>query len=125
MSILTLSEAKAHLNIADAVTTYDAELQDFLDSVDVVIERLVGGPVITRSITETVEPVGYCNALVLTYGPVVAVTSISSGGVELDISDVYVSPGRVLRRQHWLPFLFGFRRPVEVTYTAGLGDTAP
>ena len=124
MALLTLAEAKDHLDIPSADTTYDTELQGFVDAVIAVVEGLIGGPAENRTVTEVVEPTDAGRALILTARSVSAVTSITANGVTVGLTDLYLAPGRVLRRQSGLPW-YPSRAPVLVSFTAGLGATAP
>ena len=121
--LLSLQDAKEHLNIL--TTTYDAELQGFIDAVVPSIERHLGGPAVIRSIVETVEPVDCYRALPLTKRPFVSLTGITANGVTVSTSDVYATPGRVLRRRYGLPFVPYWQPPYVVTYKAGLDVAAP
>lgn len=124
MTVLTLADAKIHLNIAANVSTYDAELQGFIDATVPQIERYLGGPAEVRAVTETVERTDCGRAIPLTFRPFVSLTSITIGGVETDISTVYPTPGRVLRKQFGFPFWPTWIEPCVVTYQAGQGSDA-
>src|SRR5882757_3091636 len=126
VSILSLQDAKTATNIPQATAVYDDELTDIVASVEVNIERLIGGPVITRSVTEHVAPTRGRYALPLRYRPVVAITSIvdNYSGITIDVSDVDVDKNAgVVQRKLQLPFLL--LGTCEVTYTAGLGTAVP
>lgn len=73
MSVVSLAEAKAHLNIAEA--THDAELQTVLDAAEAVIAKLVG-PLTPTVVTEVVRSTSYAG-LVLSTLPVVSLTSVT------------------------------------------------
>lgn len=123
MTVLTQDQALAHLNMkASAVDS--TELQLYIDSVIPQIERYIGGPAENRSITEQVTPVDYFRALPLTYRQFVSLEGITAGGFDVDISDMYVTPGRIVRRK-FNRVILPCWEPVIVTYTAGFGDTAP
>lgn len=70
MTLLTLADAKAALNIT--TTTFDAELQDYIDGVVAAVEYICG-PTSSTARTDVLTARG---ALVLTKGPVVSVTSV-------------------------------------------------
>src|SRR6266700_2317066 len=60
VSVLSLQDAKDHLNIPQATTTYDSELQSKNATIQAGLEKLTGGPIITRSVTERVPcPYGH------------------------------------------------------------------
>jgi len=122
--LLSVADAKQHLNIA--TSSVDAELQGFIDASTAGIERHLGGPAIIRTVTEQIEqPIDLWRSLPLTYRPFVALTSITAGGQSVAITDVYVTPGRVLRRKFGLPFVPFWAQPWVITYTAGLDVSAP
>lgn len=110
MSVLTLSEAKSHLNISSA--TYDGELQAMIDAAEAVIVERVGplGPVeITSRVTGT-------RSLVLPVYPVLSLTSVADSSeiaVDLDTLDVDLITG-VVTSSGTLGCL-----PYSVTYMAG------
>lgn len=123
VSVLSLQDAKDHLNIPQTTTTYDNELLSKIATIQSTLEKLTGGPIITRSITERV-PCRYAwNELAVRQRPLVAVTSITdvASGVATDITglDVDTNAGIIRRRLGW-PFL-GLGGAYTVVYTAGWG----
>ena len=82
MSVLTLAEAKAHLNIT--TTTQDVELATFMDAAEAVIAKRCG-PLTPVTTTCRVRGGG---SLVLPVVPAVSLTSVSPAGW-LDSVDVY------------------------------------
>lgn len=126
VAVLSLQDAKAATNIPLATTTYDSELADMVASVQVNLERLIGGPIITRTITEHVVPSRGREVLILQQRPLVSITSIvdNYSGISIDVSDVDLDkPAGLVRRKLLLPFLV--LGTTEVTYKAGLGTTVP
>jgi len=86
MSVLSLSAAKLHLNIAAA--TYDAELQAFIDAAEAVLAQRVGP---LQSTAKTDRVTGYADALVVRTVPVVSLTSITDpSGSALDLTNIHV-----------------------------------
>lgn len=85
--LVSLGEAKAHLNIADSTTTYDDELTRFIDVVTELCEAYTGTALYARSVTETHD--GGDTVLVLRRPPVVSVTSVTVSGSTVS-SDSYV-----------------------------------
>lgn len=130
-SILTLADAKDHLNIPAAITTHDTLIQVFLDTIDESVEQAIGGPVVTRSVTERVEATDGGRALPLRRRPVTAVTSITSvaTATALAVADVEVDPNaNIARRRSGLPFYaYALAGPpvFTVVYSAGLGLAVP
>jgi hypothetical protein len=121
-ALITLAEAKTHLNIT--VATYDAELQTFLDSLTAGVEYHIGGPVIIRNVVESVKAVDGGRALVLAARPFVSLVGILAGdGLAVSTTDVYAEPGRILRRRFGVPFPKCDYGPYQVTVTAGLDPT--
>ena len=86
MSVLTLAEAKAHLNITDAGS--DAELQTFVDAAEAALAARVGplGPVTTSA-----RVAGGGRTLLLPVAPAVSITSVTPvGGTALTVGDLYL-----------------------------------
>lgn len=86
MSVLTLAEAKAHLNITDSGS--DAELQTFVDAAEAALAARVGplGPVTTSA-----RVAGGGRTLLLPVAPAVSITSVTPvGGTALTLSDLYL-----------------------------------
>lgn len=75
MAVLTLADAKIHLNIPAATTTNDAEVTAFIDAAEAAISAKVG-PLVSTNVTERVDG---CSTrwLKLTSTPVVSVTSVT------------------------------------------------
>lgn len=93
MSVLTLAQAKTHLNIGTAAQ--DAELQTFIDAAEAAIAEKCG-PLTSVAYTERVRGGG--RALVLRNTPVVSLTSVTPvGGSALDLTllDLDTSAGVV------------------------------
>jgi hypothetical protein len=114
MSAVSLTEAKAHLNIA--ANLQDEELQSFLDRAEAAIGQRVG-PVGSVSI-EDERVRGYCAVLRLAKAPIISLTSVvpvGSGGA-VDVTQLTpLSGGRVVFLQGGI-FTARF---YDVTYTAG------
>ncbi|WP_239404643.1 hypothetical protein [Frankia sp. Cj3] len=133
VAILSLQDAKDHLDIPGATTTHDSEIQSKLDTITAALERYTGGPIVTRSITERVEATAGGTALAVRQRPLVAVTSIVdvASGVATSITDLEIdaNAGIIRRRLGW-PFIIGLAYRVgppvfTVTYTAGWGTAVP
>jgi hypothetical protein len=141
VAVITLADAKAHLNIPTANTTSDSELQGFVDAVTPVVEDIAGF-ITQRTITNEVHD-GGTNLIALKYTPVIAVTSVieyvgqtaftltsqpqsatvDNYGFEL----VDVNGGILLRRGaagQPIPFMGG-DRAIVVSYTAGMATVPP
>lgn len=90
MSIASLAEAKDALNIDQANTDHDAEIQIYVDAADRVIEDLVG-PVTPADFDEWYD--GGYGDIVLRHWPVTAVTAVTeySGTTPTDLT-VAASP---------------------------------
>lgn len=125
MRIISLAEAKAHLNKDLTITTDDDELRGFIDATQVVIEGEIG-PVVPVSKLEYYT--GRGRWVVLRRRPVVAITLVreqvgsdyftiipeTPPGTDLDYR---LDRGMLLRRINMYPALW--RGDVEVTYSAG------
>lgn len=117
--LISLADAKKHLNIPAANTTDDAEIAETIRAVTVAIERHVGA--IVRTVyTETYDG-GRCE-IALRHYPVIAVTSVTVSGVALDPSGYTLTPAGLLVPD--LPFPCG-RFNVAVAYVAGMVSTLP
>ncbi len=128
VTILTLSDAKDMLNIAQTDTTDDAEIQRKIASIESGLERFTGGPIITRTISnERLEVGSGYRTFALRYRPVVSVTSIVdvASGVAMSLADLDVDTVTgIIRRKLNLPFWS--RGPFYlITYTAGWGTAVP
>ncbi|WP_121711750.1 head-tail connector protein [Streptomyces sp. E5N91] len=117
MALLTLTEAKAQLNIRSDAD--DTELTAYIEAVGPVVERFVG-PVDPREVVETQDaPRDGARVLVLRTLPVLELTSVVpllTGGTAYDVSKLVLDgdTGVVQRADSgWL------RGPLRVTYQAG------
>lgn len=123
-SVLPLSDAKDALNILQTTTTYDNEVQSYLDTIEAGLETIIGGPIVNRTIANERVRQTYTNpVLVLRQRVVQSVTSIVDewSGATLDLSSIVVDQvTNMVSRKGNLPFLF--RGPwCLVSYVAGQG----
>jgi hypothetical protein len=131
-AVLPLQDAKDMLNIPQAVTTSDAEIQSFIDTIESSLRGYTGGPIVNRTITaERTEMLSYQTVIAVRQRPLVSVTSVTSAnGGAIDISgglDLDQNAG-LIRRKLGLPFygpFFQWLPQVTVTYVAGWGVTVP
>jgi hypothetical protein len=131
VAVLPLQDGKDALNIPQATTTYDTEIQQYIATIGSNLERMTGGPLVNRAVTERAEMVGNQTVILVRQRPLVSVTGIvsASGGV-IDISgglDLDVNAGTV-RRTLGFPFygpFFMWLPQVMITYVAGWGTTVP
>ena len=114
-ALLSLADAKAHLNIT--TTTYDDELREYLEAATEIVESYVG-PVVTRSHTARVR--GYRCYIPLPHTQVTAVTSITdirTGTNPITLSDLSINTAAgVISYKGGIPFQYG---ELDVTYTVG------
>ncbi len=112
--IMSLADAKAHLNITSS--THDDELRSWLESVTEVIEHKVG-PVVVRTYTDRVWG---GSLFALSHYPVVSITSVTpvySSGLAVDVADLEINEhGGVVSHSDEIGFTGG---PWDVTYKAG------
>jgi hypothetical protein len=113
-AILSLADAKAHLNIAS--TSHDDELRGWIESVTSAVEFFTG-PVTVRTVVEDHTASGV-SVLALRQPPVLSLTSVSpvlSGGTSYAVDGLDVSSTGIVRS------LSGarFHGPLRVTYMAG------
>src|SRR5712691_6606795 len=131
-AVLPLQDAKDQVNIPQATTAYDGELQAYIATIESNLERALGGPVVNRTVTERAELVDGYTCLLVRQRPLVSVTSIVSvaSGQALDISaglDIDPVAGTV-RRRLGIPFYgpyFTWLPAMSVTYVAGWGTSVP
>lgn len=119
MAILSLPEAKAALNLTSS--SYDTELQPYIDATTEVIESFTG-PVETRTITEEHDGGALLALREIPAQSLDSVTPILTGGEIYAVSDLDLSTSTgVVRR------LDGgcFEGPLRVSYTAGRSSVPP
>jgi hypothetical protein len=133
--IVSLVEAKRHLNKDLAVTTDDEDIRDFIDAAQFVIEFRLGVAVVPRTIVEYHD--GGCTAIHLNKGPVIAVLELREQWAPGDQRVLTLEPDssigtgdgnylldvparRILRRNNGYdyPFPAGSRN-IKVTYRIG------
>lgn len=131
VNVLSLQDGKDALRIPQTTTASDAKIIRKIASIEADIERIIGGPIITRLITERVELTSGYTALVLRKRPIVSVvsiTSVASGGL-LPIADLDIdNDANIVRRTLGLPFYgpyFTWMPIMSVAYMAGLGTAVP
>ena len=127
-AVLPLADAKDQLNIPQAVTTYDAEIQSWIATIGTSMEAMTGGPLINRSVTERAEFTCDLMSLRLRQRPIVSVTQIVSipNGAVVDISgglDIDPLAGVVYTKGGWA--FSAFSPLATVTYVPGWGVQAP
>lgn len=77
--ILSMSAAKAALNIPASATVDDEEIRSLLGAVTAIVEDYRKEAVVRRTVTERIDVSPSRRSLVLGKAPVISVTSISSG----------------------------------------------
>ena len=130
-SVLPLQDAKDALNIPQAVTSSDTEIQAYVATIQTCLERYTGGPLVNRTVSERSEMMSGQTVIPVRQRPLVSVTQIvSASGGTIDISaglDLDVNAG-LIRRKLGLPFygpFFAWLPQVQVTYVAGWGTSVP
>ena len=113
--LITLAEAKTHLNIRDSST--DAELTTFVTVSSDLVEEKANRTWRDTSVVE--YHTGGTNELLLYRSPVKTITSIVDQGTTIPSTEYRLIPetGRVIR--NYVPFV-GLAGEVVVTYTAGI-----
>lgn len=116
-SLLSMADAKAHLNIPVATTTHDEELREYLEASTRIVESYIG-PVVRR--THTRRVCGYRTQIALPHTQVLtitAVTLVSDGSSPLTLSDIAVdTPSGVASLKSGASFPYG---DMNWTYTVG------
>jgi hypothetical protein len=124
--VLSLEDLKTQLGIPLTDTTKDGELGTYAATAVQVIESLIGGPFLNRTVVEVVYPSENGRCLVLRAQGLVSVTSIvdMQSGASVSVSQLIVEPNsRVLRQKLWVPFYWV--GPFQVTFVAGQGTAVP
>lgn len=112
-SIVSLADVKEHLNITSGA--YDTELSRLMDAATAFVERQVG-PVVARTITETVFPTG---ASIFLSAPVISLTSMTTA---YGYPSSYTVGNWTFRDRQLIP-LYGATwtpYPVTVVYEGGM-----
>lgn len=113
MSVLTLADAKTHLNITGS--TNDTELQAFIDAAEAAIGKRVG-PLTSTSVTARVD--GCAPALVLPTAPAISLTSVTPvGGSALTLADLYLDTETAVIQ--WNRYGWFTADRYDVVYAAG------
>lgn len=117
--IVSLSDAKAQLNVAATYTDDDEELRRYIGAVTGVVEREVGRVVARRSITERQSLDVAATQVLLSNVPVISLTSVATvdGATTWAVSDLDVDGDSGLATVLAGEPLGG---DVEVTYDAGM-----
>ena len=134
VALLPLQDAYAALNIATAQQTAAnaTEIQQYVATIETSLERLTGGPIINRTVSERAELTAGYTCLQVRQRPLVSVTSIVSvaSGTAIDLTgglDLDVNAGTI-RRKLGFPFYgpyFAWLPAMTITYVAGWGTTVP
>lgn len=114
-ALLSLADAKAHLNITS--TTHDDEIREYLEAATKIVESYVG-PVVRRSHTRRVSgcraqiPLPHTQVLEVT-----AVTLVSDGSSPITLSDLAIDTAAgVMSYKSGASFPYEW---MDVTYTVG------
>lgn len=114
-SLLSLADAKVHLNIT--TTTYDEELREYLEAATEIVESYVG-PVVSRS--HTARVCGYRREIPLPHTQVTAITSITvvrTGTTPITLSDLTINTAAgVVSYKNGISFPYG---EMDWVYTVG------
>lgn len=125
LRILSLSEAKGSLDIPRTDTAEDDELQEWINTVDEVIEHILGGPLLNTSVTERATAMHDNTVLAVRKRPLVSVEAIvdtaSSQSQPVGDLDIDYNAGLIRRRLN--QSFTGYGPSYRITYTAGWGRT--
>lgn len=116
MSVVTLQQAKDHLNIT--VATYDTELQVFIDSAEAIIATRVG-PLAPATLTERRMAIN--GVIALTTLPVISITTLQPVGSTgtIDPSLLYLDGDAGFLSWGTWPYSGGLVGGFNITYSAG------
>jgi hypothetical protein len=130
-AVLPMGDAHDALNIPQSNTDSDSEIQGYIATITSCLERMTGGPLVNRMVTERSEMQSWQTVIPVRQRPLVSVTSITSAsGGAIDISaglDLDTNAG-LIRRKLELPFygpFFQWLPQVTVLYVAGWGTSVP
>ena len=116
-ALLSLADAKTHLNIPASNTAHDDDLREYLEAATEIVESYVG-PVVTRSHTARVR--GYRCDIPLPHTQVAAVTAITdvrTGTTPITLSDLAINTAAgIIAYKNGASFPYG---DMDVTYTVG------
>lgn len=113
MALVTVSEAKTHLNIS--VSTFDTELGTFVDVASALVEGYLDRPVALTTASQVFD--GGTDVFVLNQSPVTGVTSVTVDGTALATSAYTVDLANGIVRTY--AEMRDDYRNVSVAYTAG------
>lgn len=118
-AIISLADAKAHLNISSSTTTHDDELRGWIESVTHLVEQFTGICVRSTVVEDHgIQPSGV-RELALRRTPVISLTSvvaILTGGTSYAVADLDVDTRMGIVRRLDGGRLYG---PLRFTYVAG------
>lgn len=116
-ALLSLADAKAHLNIPSTITTFDDELREYMEGVTKVVEQYVG-PIVRRTHVRRVY--AYGGAVTLPHTQVLSITSIvyiMDGTSPITISDLSINTeAGIVTYKTGSPFVWG---DMDWTYVVG------
>ena len=125
-AIISLAEAKEHLNLSATNVDKDEQLRAFCDSASDACEAYTNREWRRQTFTETYD--GGTGAIALRRGPVVSVTTVTENGVTvaasgytLDANSGLLLRGGTMSPMYWL---WG-RQSVVVTYVVGAAVIPP
>lgn len=123
-ALCSLDDLKTALTIPLAVNDYDDELRRHIAAVTPLVENLIGGPVVTREVTETPVRLRDSMLVLITAHPV-SITSITSipDSLAMTVADTRLDArtGLVHLTNNGWPG----RGPYTVVLQAGLGEVPP
>ena len=76
-AVLPLADAKDALNIPQTTTGSDNEIQSYVATIQSCLERMTGGPLVNRVVTERSEMQSFQTVIPVRQRPLVSVTSIT------------------------------------------------
>jgi hypothetical protein len=112
--LVSLADAKRHLNIPATETSNDAELREFIEACTRVIEQRVG-PIVRRSVTTVIYPNG--GAVPIPQRPVISLTSgaLVRDGTSVPVTNMVVEYGMLRSKTYdTSPY-----EPWTLTYVVG------
>ena len=116
-ALISLAEARAHLNLPAGEHLEDEELRGFITAATAAVERHLGQVVARRTITEQYDTVA-TRKLFLRHAPVLSVTSVASadGQITWDPDELLLDAEAGVLDANGGTVFYG---PLRVTYVAG------
>lgn len=126
VELVSVSDLRTQLSFPASDTSKDDELAFYAAAAGEVVEGLIGGPWVNKTVTETIYPSSGGRALVLQRKPLVSITSITDlqSGSAMSLTQLVLDKASgIVRQKLMVPFYW--TGPFTVAYVAGHGTDVP